>query len=195
MFRKRENLSEVPSEGLVERVTSVLGDGTNLTGRLTGRGGVRIEGTFEGEIALNGLLVIGTTGRVTCENVQANNVIVAGALRGNITADKVEIRSTGRVWGDVTTSAFATEEGAFLRGQILMEEKTDLEHPEEDDEEVIESEIILRQQEEPAPPEEEVKEKPAQKTKSKPKAAKAKPKVSKAKKKARPKRGTKAKSK
>lgn len=195
MFRKRENLSEVPSEGLVERVTSVLGDGTNLTGRLTGRGGVRIEGTFEGEIALNGLLVIGTTGRVTCENVQANNVIVAGALRGNISADKVEIRSTGRVWGDVTTSAFATEEGAFLRGQIQMEEKTDLEHPEDDDEEVIESEIILRQQEEPAPPEEEVKEKPAQKTKSKPKATKAKPKVSKAKKKAKPKRGTKAKSK
>jgi cytoskeletal protein CcmA (bactofilin family) len=53
-------------------------------------------------------------------------VIIAGAVRGNITAEKVEIRSTGRVWGDVVTAAFATEEGAFLRGQIQMEEKVDI---------------------------------------------------------------------
>jgi cytoskeletal protein CcmA (bactofilin family) len=53
-------------------------------------------------------------------------VIIAGAVRGDITAEKVEIRSTGRVWGDVVTAAFATEEGAFLRGQIRMEEKVDI---------------------------------------------------------------------
>jgi cytoskeletal protein CcmA (bactofilin family) len=93
---------------------------------MTGSGGVRVEGTFEGEINLNGLLVIGETGKVTCENVRAANVIVAGAVKGNITAHKVEIRSTGRVWGDILTTAFATEEGAFLRGQIRMEDAVDL---------------------------------------------------------------------
>jgi cytoskeletal protein CcmA (bactofilin family) len=87
---------------------------------------VRIEGNFEGQIALKGLLVVGETGKVTCENVRAVNVIVAGALKGNITAQKVEIRSTGRVWGDIVTTGFATEEGAFLRGQIRMEEALDL---------------------------------------------------------------------
>jgi len=30
------------------------------------------------------------------------------------------------VWGDVVTTAFVTEEGAFLRGQIRMEETVDL---------------------------------------------------------------------
>ena len=53
-------------------------------------------------------------------------LIVAGALKGNITAQKVEIRSTGRVWGDIVTMAFATEEGAFLRGQIKMEDAVDI---------------------------------------------------------------------
>ena len=43
---------------------------------------------------------------------------MAGAVRGDITAEKVDIRTTGRVWGNVVTAAFATEEGAFLRGQI-----------------------------------------------------------------------------
>jgi len=85
-----------------------------------------VEGTFEGQIAVRGLLVIGETGKVTCDNLRAGSVIVAGALKGNITAQKVEIRSSGRVWGDIVTTAFATEEGAFLRGQIRMEDAVDL---------------------------------------------------------------------
>lgn len=128
MFRRRAD-SSTPSfqqPAPLERVTSVLGAGISWKGSLTGSGGVRIEGAFEGEIALRGLLVVGETGRVTCEQLKANVVIVAGAVRGNITAEKVEIRATGRVWGDVVTAAFATEEGAFLRGQIRMEEQIDL---------------------------------------------------------------------
>jgi len=110
----------------VERITSVLGSGVIWHGSITGSGGVRIEGAFEGEIALRGMLVVGETGRITCQNVRANNVIVAGAVRGNITTQKLEIRGSGRVWGDVVTTAFVTEEGAFLRGQIRMEESVDL---------------------------------------------------------------------
>jgi cytoskeletal protein CcmA (bactofilin family) len=88
---------------------------------------LRIEGAFEGNITLQGMLVIGESGRVTCDHLRANVVIVAGAVKGNITAEKVEIRSSGRVWGDVVTTAFATQEGAFLRGQIRMEEQINLE--------------------------------------------------------------------
>jgi hypothetical protein len=62
----------------------------------------------------------------SCENVRANTVIVAGGVNGGITADKLEIRKTGRVWGDVIISAFSTEEGGFLRGQITMQDKVDL---------------------------------------------------------------------
>jgi cytoskeletal protein CcmA (bactofilin family) len=127
MFRKREAQPSPPLQPApVERVTSVLGPGISWKGNLSGSGGVRIEGAFEGDIALRGLLVIGATGRVTCPHLRANVVIVAGAVRGNITAEKVEIRSTGRVWGDVVTAAFATEEGAFLRGQIRMEDEVDI---------------------------------------------------------------------
>ncbi len=127
MFKRGPNTpdSSAAIQG-VERITSVLGPGVIWHGAITGSGGVRIEGAFEGEIALRGLLVVGETGRVTCENVRANSVIVAGAVRGNITTQKLEIRASGRVWGDVITTAFVTDEGAFLRGQIRMEETVEL---------------------------------------------------------------------
>lgn len=125
MFKKTP--APTPSPAVtIERVTSVLGPGINWTGNLGGKGGIRIEGTFEGEIAIRGLVVIGETGRLTCKMLKANNVIVAGAVKGSITAEKLEIRSTGRVWGDVVTTAFSTEEGAFLRGQVRMEEHIEI---------------------------------------------------------------------
>lgn len=129
MFRKRTSPTPSPTSQAtapIERITSVLGASTVWKGHLGGSGGVRIEGSFEGEIALSGLLVIGETGRVTCQTLRANTIIVAGIVRGDILARKVEIRRTGRVWGNVRTVSFATEEGAFLRGQIIMEEQIDL---------------------------------------------------------------------
>jgi cytoskeletal protein CcmA (bactofilin family) len=128
MFRRREEptIPAFRSPEPTERINSVLGPGITWKGSLSGSGGIRIEGAFDGDIAIDGMLVVGESGRVTCEHLKANVVIIAGAVKGDITAGKVEIRSTGRVWGDVVTAAFATEEGAFLRGQITMEEKIDL---------------------------------------------------------------------
>ena len=128
MFR-RKNTPPGPAitpAAASERITSVLGAGVIWKGQMSGSGGVRIEGAFDGDIALRGLLVVGEAGRVTAQEIRANLVIIAGAVRGDITAEKVEIRSTGRVWGNVITAAFATEEGAFLRGQITMEEQVDI---------------------------------------------------------------------
>ncbi len=126
MFKRNTQPIQPQTVQAVERITSVLGTGVVWQGSISGSGGVRVEGTFDGQIALKGILVVGETGKITCENVRASNVIVMGAVNGNITAQKVEIRASGRVWGDIITTAFATEEGAFLRGQIRMEDKIEL---------------------------------------------------------------------
>ncbi|MEX2144002.1 MAG: polymer-forming cytoskeletal protein [Anaerolineales bacterium] len=126
MFRRKSNLPQNNAAQPLPRITSVVADGVSLRGKLSGAGGVRIEGAYDGDIELNGLLVIGPTGRVACPQLKARHVIVAGAMRGDILAERVEIRATGRVWGNVVTASMSTEEGAFLRGQIQMEEKVEL---------------------------------------------------------------------
>ena len=125
MFRRAQD-REAESPEALERVDSVLGAGISWRGEIGGSGGVRIDGAFEGQINIRGLVVIGDQGRVTCEHIRAVTVVVAGSVKGNITAHKVEIASTGRVWVDVVTTSFSTQEGAFLRGEIRMEEKLDL---------------------------------------------------------------------
>lgn len=124
MFKKRAEpvpkLDVVPTQ---MRVTSILGENTSWKGDLTGKGGIRIEGLFEGNINLEGLIIVDRKGRVESELIKAETVIVGGSVRSDIQANRVEIRSTGRVWGNVTTVLFSTEEGAYLRGEIQMEER------------------------------------------------------------------------
>jgi cytoskeletal protein CcmA (bactofilin family) len=125
MFRRGSD--HTPDESRApDRVDSVLGPGLTWQGDLSGSGGIRIEGAFEGDIHLHGLVVVGDQGRLTCHEIHAVTVVVAGSVKGNIQAQRLEIMGTGRVWGDVTTVALSTEEGAFLRGQITREEKLDL---------------------------------------------------------------------
>jgi cytoskeletal protein CcmA (bactofilin family) len=108
--------------GHSKKIDSVIGPGLSLRGTLTGAGGIRIEGTFDGTIDIQGPLLITDGAKVTAE-IRAGAVSVGGSVKGNITAGKVEILATGRVWGDLVTTAFATEEGAFLRGQVRMEDE------------------------------------------------------------------------
>ena len=126
MFSKKKTTTSFNVEAPHERITSVIGPGINWHGDLRGHGGVRIEGTLEGEIAMRGMVVIGETGKVTCETLKAEHLIVAGTVNGNILCQKLEIRASGRIWGDVVTTSFASEDGAFLRGQMRMEDKINL---------------------------------------------------------------------
>src|SRR5258706_2837716 len=116
MFKRNTTPTETqqPTVQAVERITSVLGSGVIWHGSINGSGGVRIEGAFEGEIALRGILVIGETGRVTCQNVRANAVIVAGPVRGKISTQKMWSTGAGRVSGNVVTTSILTQESAVL---------------------------------------------------------------------------------
>ena len=122
--KKKESPAFVP-DITQSQVTSVIGPGINWLGDLRGRGGVRIEGSITGEIAISGLVVVGETGKVECQNLEAVTFIIAGTVNGNTTCQKLEIRASGIVWGDIVTMSFTSEDGAFYRGQMRMEERVE----------------------------------------------------------------------
>jgi len=104
---------------LTPKLETVIGPNCRITGTLQSDGGVRIEGIFEGAIQITGNLVVAETARVIAE-VQAYNVTISGQVKGNITANRVEITETGKVWGDLNVNSMLLHEGAYLRGNTNM---------------------------------------------------------------------------
>jgi cytoskeletal protein CcmA (bactofilin family) len=100
-------------------IESTIGANTHIKGDIQGDGGLRIDGIVEGTIEITGNLVITESAKVRAE-VKANNVSIAGAVQGNVSANRVEIADTGRVWGDMTIKSLLINEGAYLRGQTFM---------------------------------------------------------------------------
>ncbi len=102
---------------------TVIAAGSTVQGKLLGELGVRVAGTFEGEVQIAAPLVIEAPG-VVQGTVRARAVIVAGELRGTIeAADKVELQSSGRVLGDITCHKLAMAEGCVFQGGITMPEE------------------------------------------------------------------------
>jgi len=123
MFQKKESPALPEILRTTGKIETVLGPGISIKGFLTGKGGVRIEGVFEGKIDIEGILVIGEQGKVISEEIRALSVVAGGTVQANVIADKVQVTRTGRLYGDVTTSNLSTEEGGFLKGTIRMPEE------------------------------------------------------------------------
>jgi len=98
-----------------------LGKGTEFKGTLLFDGVVRLDGKVEGEISSDGHLVVGQEADIQAE-IKVGSIQVAGRVVGNIIAkNRVEILSTGKVVGDITTPKLAVEEGAHFTGHCKME--------------------------------------------------------------------------
>jgi len=108
------------------KIETVIGPNCHMQGSLQSDGGVRIDGVFQGEIDTTGNLIIGESAKVIAE-IDANNVSVSGAVKGNIKGNRVEVLETGRIWGDLTVNSLLLNEGAYLRGQTMMH--ADIEPP------------------------------------------------------------------
>jgi cytoskeletal protein CcmA (bactofilin family) len=122
-------ITSTPSSGgggAASKIETVIGPTANFNGTIQSDGGLRVDGVFEGNIQIAGNLIIGESGKVIAE-VTAQNVSVAGALKGTVKAvGRLEILSNGRVWGDISVASFLIDEGGFFRGQSIMPGEADM---------------------------------------------------------------------
>lgn len=104
-----------------DKMDTIIGKETVFQGVISATGAIRIDGEFKGEIKVKGDLVIGESGKVEAA-VEARNVLIAGYLKGNILASgKVDLSPTAKLVGDIKVKNLIIEEGAFFKGNCLME--------------------------------------------------------------------------
>jgi cytoskeletal protein CcmA (bactofilin family) len=100
-----------------DRVGAFLDDGNEIVGKYTCSGTVMLDARLRGEITANDTLVIGDHGVVEA-TVRAVVLVIRGKLIGKATAsERVELKSSARVTGDVEAPIIVVEEGAVLDGQ------------------------------------------------------------------------------
>lgn len=99
---------------------SVIGKGLKFVGTITGDEDLTVDGTVEGEIKTSRVVAIGPGGFLKA-NVHGESVMVMGRVTGNISADqRVVLKPTAKVEGNITCVSFVVNEGASFEGNINM---------------------------------------------------------------------------
>jgi cytoskeletal protein CcmA (bactofilin family) len=101
---------------------AIIGPSIHIEGDLHGEEDLVIEGEVKGAVHLrHHSLTIGGKGKVTA-NIYANVINVDGYMHGDLFgAERVSIRKTAQVQGNVTSPRVSLEEGAQFKGSIEMD--------------------------------------------------------------------------
>lgn len=111
----------IPTYKNFKKADTLIGKKTSCEGVLDTSDSIRIDGKFRGEIKTNEDLVIGENGQVEAV-VEANRVLIEGTLNGNIVAKgKVELASTGKLYGDILIGNLVIKEGAIFNGNCNIQ--------------------------------------------------------------------------
>lgn len=99
-----------------------IGKSIVIKGELLGGENVYLDGGLEGSIELrDGDLTVGPNGRIRA-SLRARNIVVQGRVNGNLHGiECVELKKSAVLVGDVCTQRIAIEEGAQLKGGVLVQ--------------------------------------------------------------------------
>ena len=100
----------------------LIGKSFVIKGQVSCDGDLYIDGQVEGSVDPKGnSLTIGPDGRLKA-NVIASSVVVRGTLEGNIQASqRVDLKQSAVVVGDIVTQSISIEPGAQIKGSIEVQ--------------------------------------------------------------------------
>ncbi len=103
-----------------------IGKSVVIKGELSGSEDLYVDGQVEGSIALkNHSLTVGPNGQIKA-SIEAKGIVVQGKLEGNVQAsDRVDLRKSAVVSGDIVTQRISIEEGAYLKGKVDIQGKAE----------------------------------------------------------------------
>ncbi len=103
-----------------DRMKVVLGESSRITGNLESPGTIFADGEVCGDV-VGAKVILGEHSHIR-GNIKAGDAIVGGRVDGQLScSEKVEIRATGRVDGDIATKILVISEGGVFNGASRMD--------------------------------------------------------------------------
>ncbi len=100
--------------------STVIGAGTVVEGLLKVAASIRIDGTVNGDITSEGIVVVASEGVVN-GNITAVDIKISGTVKGDVSAKgKTELMNKGKLIGDIKTGSLSIDESAVFQGNCKM---------------------------------------------------------------------------
>jgi len=113
-FSKKENVSLD-----LQSISTLIGEGCLIEGNIKAPSYVRIDGQLTGDIFIDEGLILGEKGLIL-GNVITKEMVVYGTINGNIQVNSLEIKSSGKITGEIRAQTLTVETGAIYNGSLSM---------------------------------------------------------------------------
>jgi len=108
--------SGAPAKG--SGALSFIGSEVTISGNISGKGDLHLDGTVEGDIQC-ATLILGAGGRIK-GNISAEKATLGGAVGGTVSARTVIVEKTARISGDLSYESVSIETGAQVDGRLTQ---------------------------------------------------------------------------
>ena len=109
-----------PRLSTTKMVPSIIGEDLTITGNVTSKGEIQVDGEIQGDIHCSSLL-LGEKAQVSGE-VVAEEIVVRGRLVGTIKGLRITLQGPSHVEGDIFHQSLAIEQGAYFEGKSRRSE-------------------------------------------------------------------------
>lgn len=108
------------SYSLEDSLTTIIAEGTEISGNINAKGSMRFDGEIKGDIKVKGKLVIGEKS-VIKGSIGAYDVEVSGKLHGDMNVENnVTLLSKSFIEGNISTKSLIVESGSVFNGSCIM---------------------------------------------------------------------------
>ena len=95
---------------------SFIGSEVVISGNISGRGDIHLDGVIEGDVECN-TLILGAGGRIKGK-ITAERATLGGAVDGMVNASTLTVEKTARINGDLSYDMVSIETGAQIDGRM-----------------------------------------------------------------------------
>ena len=103
----------------MQAISTFITEGTVIEGNLKAPAVARLDGQINGDVNIAEGLILGEKGIIN-GSVITKDMVVHGVINGNIDVRSLEIKSTGKITGEIKTGALLVETGAVYNGTLSM---------------------------------------------------------------------------
>lgn len=106
--------------GQTTSAPTLISKGCVVQGKIESDVFVRIDGNIIGDLFIGEGLIVGENGLIE-GNINTREIVVFGTVNGTVKAESIDIKSSGRILGELHTSSLQVEKGAVYIGNVIME--------------------------------------------------------------------------